>query len=207
MGFRDLDSGLQNLLFAKTMPAGLGEKEWEDLLNSFFSLYYNELVSQVFMQTRTGITDLYDSKEVPYQKWFTINAYYDEQGNWRQLSPGYPSYALRFDINADTVRILRSPAGTSLIVWSVVAMPFTGTFIALADTFAAYGGKALQYLRVNAAENAVESTNVLMLRRVNQAAIPVPASGEIMIWRDSGTGQVWEVYNDPTSGVKSVELT
>jgi len=44
-------------------------------------------------------------------------------------------------------------------------------------------------------------------RRLNQAGIPTPTLGCLLMWRNSTTGVISLVYNDPTSGVKSVELT
>ena len=43
-------------------------------------------------------------------------------------------------------------------------------------------------------------------RRVAQAAIPTPAVGELLIWRDTDDGKVYLVYNDTDTGVKHVEL-
>ena len=43
-------------------------------------------------------------------------------------------------------------------------------------------------------------------RRVSQAAQPVPAVGEAIYWHDSVNAKVYLVYNDPTLGVKKVEL-
>jgi hypothetical protein len=43
-------------------------------------------------------------------------------------------------------------------------------------------------------------------RRVSQSAQPTPASGELLIWRDSDDNKVYLVYNDPDAGVKKVEL-
>lgn len=50
-------------------------------------------------------------------------------------------------------------------------------------------------------------------RRVTQSAIPAAGTGatqvdtgELMMWEDSDDGKVYLVYNDTTSGVKSIEL-
>lgn len=126
MGFRDLPDELQSLMFTEETD---NPDQQQALLSKFFSQYYNELVAQVHAQTRTGITELRDAKDVPYQKWFTTNAYYDEQGIWRQLSSDYPSYALVFYLDTDMVRIWRSPAGTNPIVWSAAMPPFVGDIL------------------------------------------------------------------------------
>jgi len=50
-------------------------------------------------------------------------------------------------------------------------------------------------------------------RRLNQSAIPVAGvgatqidTGELLVWRDSDDGKIYMVYNDTTSGIKSVEM-
>lgn len=47
----------------------------------------------------------------------------------------------------------------------------------------------------------------LLLHRDNQSAQPTPATGELLVWRDSDDGKVYLVYTDATSGGKKVELT
>ena len=43
-------------------------------------------------------------------------------------------------------------------------------------------------------------------RRVSQADQPVPASGEILIWRDTDDDKTYLVYTDPDLGARTVEL-
>ena len=51
------------------------------------------------------------------------------------------------------------------------------------------------------------SSYTLKPKRTNQSAQPTPISGEIRVWRDTDDGKVYLIYNDPTGGVKKVEMT
>jgi len=48
---------------------------------------------------------------------------------------------------------------------------------------------------------------VLQPRRVEQAAAPTVPEGEMWVWRDAGTGQLWLMYQDPTAGLVKCQLT
>jgi hypothetical protein len=63
---------------------------------------------------------------------------------------------------------------------------------------------------VVSAEQAVDcATNGAYLkpRRLSQSAQPTPASGEVLVWRDSDDDKTYVVYNDPDEGVRKVEMT
>jgi len=47
---------------------------------------------------------------------------------------------------------------------------------------------------------------VFLPRRIRQAAEPVPAAGEMLIWSDSDDDSVWLVYSDADGGVVTVQL-
>jgi len=44
-------------------------------------------------------------------------------------------------------------------------------------------------------------------RRLSQSAIPTPDSAELLVWEDSDDNKTYLVYNDPSNGVRSVEMT
>jgi len=43
--------------------------------------------------------------------------------------------------------------------------------------------------------------------RVSQSTQPTPNTGELLIWHDTDDNKTYLVYNDPSVGVRKVEMT
>ena len=62
-------------------------------------------------------------------------------------------------------------------------------------------------LRDDTAWGEVATDIRFIIRRVSQAAQPTPATGELLLWRDTDDDKTYLVYTDTDVGARKVELT
>jgi hypothetical protein len=78
-----------------------------------------------------------------------------------------------------------------------------------------YFGSSKNYSKIDSGGNQTfNGLAGLYIRRLNQSTIPTSGDGstqisvgELLTWRDTDDGKIYIVYNDTTSGIKSIELT